>query len=107
MTIQELLSQSSIPAQYGVMDEIVDPPFIVYMGQSPDIFYADNQSYVQNKSYRIEYYFKDKNEELEEELEELLSSDGWIYDKSDDIYISSEHIFTIYYYIERMQHYGN
>ena len=111
MTIQELLANYTetygVPTQYGTMDEMCDPPFIVYMGYAPDHFYADNIPYVKQKAYRIEYYFKTKDESLEETLESTLSSDGWIFDRSDDLYISQEKLYAIYYYIERMQNYGN
>lgn len=107
MTIQELLTESPIPAQYGVMDEAIDPPFIVYLGMQPDVFAADNIPYVKYQSYRIEYYFKNKNESLENQLEDLLKSDGWFFTRSDDVYIESENMFVIYYYIERIQNYGN
>lgn len=107
MTIQELLTSLEIPAQYGSMDEAVDPPYIIYMGSMPDNYYFDNIPYVKQKAYRLEYYFKDKNESLEETLETLLASDGWTFTKSDDLYISQENIYAVYYYIERMQNYGN
>ena len=111
MTIQELLAaystQNKVPVQYGTMDEMVDPPFLVYLGMAPEHFYADNIPYVKQKAYQLEYYFLNKNESLEDNLEDALTSDGWFFTRSDDIYIETENIYVIYYYVERITNYGN
>ena len=45
------------------------------------------------------YYFKEKNEANEKAIEDILLADGYNYEKSDDVYIESEGLFVIYYYI--------
>jgi len=52
--------------------------------------------YKANK-YRVEYYFKTKNEEKEETIEKLLLDGGFLYEKSEDVYIESEDLYVIYY----------
>ena len=79
--------------------EVTDPPFIIYMGAGQDTFQADDKHYWKENSYRIEYYFANKDEEKESAIEEALSKAGYIYEKSEDVYIDSEDVFVIYYTI--------
>ena len=51
--------------------------------------------------YQVEYYFIDKDSKSESALEDALTNDGWLYDKSEDIYIEGEKVFVIYYDVWR------
>lgn len=102
MTAIELisaLSQTEIPVFYGRSIEGVKPPYLVYLGDGQEQFNADNTFYKKSNSYRIEYYFTEKNETIEETIESALLAEGWLYSKSEDIYIESEDVFEIYYQI--------
>lgn len=106
ITAQELYtiltdSQSglNIPVAYGRFKELTPLPHIVYMGDGQDQFSADNTYLYKQNGYRIEYYFTDKNEAIEEAIETLLLDNGLQYSKSEDIYIPSEDAFEIYYQI--------
>lgn len=99
MTIYETLDALSFPWAYGRFLEKQSPPYAIVMGAGQDAFSADNTYYVRDNNYRIEYYFKEKNEEQEAELEDALLADGFLYEKSEDLYIDSEDLFAIYYYI--------
>lgn len=107
-TIYEILTDSqtglSIPCAYshfrnenGSVPE--NPPYIVYIGAGQTDFSADNTYTWTRNNYQIEYYFTEKNERLETELEQLLLDNGFQYDKSDDVFIDDENVFVIYYTI--------
>lgn len=87
----------SIPVAYGRFKEPPGLPYVVYLGDGQDQFSADNTYIYKANSYRLEYYFKDKDESIEEAIEKLLLDNGLQYRKSEDIYISSEDVFEIYY----------
>ena len=99
MTIYEVLDTLSIPWAYGRFLDWQDPPYAILMGAGQNVFPADNTYYHRANSYRVEYYFKAKNESLETEIENALLAGGFKYEKSEDLYIDSEDIFSIYYYI--------
>ena len=74
-----------------------NPPYLVYLGDGQEDFAADNTYYHKGNRYRIEYYFTHKSETLENQIEELLLEHGYLYDKSEDVYIEDEGVFVIYY----------
>ena len=76
-----------------------EPPYIVYIGNGQETFEADNTHYWKTNSYQVEYYFTEKNEQNEAVIEEALLDNGYLYEKSEDIFIESEGVFVIYYYI--------
>lgn len=73
------------------------PPYVAYIGAGQADFEADNTYYWNRNNYQIEYYFTEKNEAQEAVIEELLLDNGFLYDKSEDIYIEDEGVFVIYY----------
>lgn len=98
-TIYEVLHSLSIPCAYSHFTVPQEPPYVVYIGNGQTIFEADNTHYYRENAYQVEYYFTTKNEANEEAIESALLADGFLYDKSEDIYIESEDVFLIYYYI--------
>ena len=101
MTIFQVLQTLNIPCAYAGFkgDTSVEPPYIVYLGNGQDTFKADNTIYHKQNAYRIEYYFSEKNEAKEDEIETALLNHGYIYEKSDDVYIETEGVYVIYYFI--------
>lgn len=97
MTIYEVLQSTGLPCAYSHFKTDQEPPYLVYLGTGQDEFLADNTVYYKENNYRIEYYFKAKNEEYESAIEDALTSAGYVYSKSEDIYIESEGVFEIYY----------
>ena len=49
--------------------------------------------------HQIEYYFAKKDEKMEAIIEQTLLDDGYIYEKSDDIFLDDEGVFLIYYHV--------
>lgn len=99
MTIQEVLNSIGLPVAYSHFKQKQKLPFIVYVGNGQEQFVADNNFYYKQNSYRIEFYYKNKNEKIEEKIEKALCESGYLYEKSKDIYIDSENVFVIYYYV--------
>lgn len=99
MTIFETLQSTGLPCAYSHFEKPQKPPYIVYMGDGQDVFIADDAIYWSNNRYRVEYYFTAKNEENETAIEEALAAAGYIYEKTDDIYLEDEEVYIIYYYI--------
>lgn len=98
MTLYEKLSKSlKIPVTYKKLKEPLIPPFLVYISSGQNIFFADDKIYHKENKYRLEYYFVEKNEELENQLENILIENGFLYTKSEDNYIESEEVSVIYY----------
>lgn len=100
MTIQETLESTGIPCTYSHFTKKGKiPPYIVYISSGQRNLDADNTHYWRENTYQVEYYFKDKNEQEEAVIEDALLENGFLYDKSEDIYLEEENVFLIYYYI--------
>lgn len=102
-TLFEILQMSGLPCAYshfkGDEDIPFAPPYIVYIGGGQDNMAADNTYVWSNNRYQVEYYFTEKDESKEAEIETLLLSNGYNYVKSEDVYIQEEGVFVIYYTI--------
>lgn len=99
MTIFQVLQSTGLPCAYSHFKKKQSPPYIVYIGNGQDTFQADNTHYWKQNTYQVEYYFTTKNEQNEEAIETALLDNGFLYEKSEDIYIEEEEVFVIYYYI--------
>lgn len=99
MTIYQTLQSTNLPCAYSHFKTDQDPPYIVYIGNGQDVLNADNTHYWRRNTYQVEYYFTMKNESNEAVIEDALLENGFIYEKSEDIYIEDQGVFVIYYYI--------
>lgn len=97
--IVDTLKKLNIPCVYSHSEKRIIPPYIAYLGSGQNQFKADNHRYSYSNSYQVEYYFTRKNEILESEIENILDGDGWMFDKSEDVFIEEENVFLIYYYL--------
>ena len=97
MTIYQVLQSTGLPCAYSHFKTPQDPPYLVYLGSGQDVLEADNTHYWKNNRYQIEYYFTEKNETNEAAIEEVLLDNGFLYDKSEDVFIEDEGVFVIYY----------
>lgn len=98
MTIYEVLQSTKLPCAYSHFREKQSPPYIVYIGNGQNQFKADDTRYYHNNLYQIEYYFTQKDESNESAIEKALLDNGYLFDKSEDIFIEDEDVFVIYYY---------
>lgn len=99
MTIYQTLQSTGLPCAYSHFKTSQEPPYIVYIGNGQDVLNADNTHYWRRNTYQVEYYFTTKNESNETNIEDALLENGFIYEKSEDIYIEDQDVFVIYYYI--------
>lgn len=99
MAIYETLQGTGIPCAYAKFKIPKTPPYIVYLGGGQNTLQADNTHYWRENTYQIEYYFTEKNETNETAIEDALLTAGYLYTKSEDVYIESEDVFVIYYYV--------
>ena len=99
MTIYQTLQSTGLPCAYSHFKKPQSPPYIVYIGNGQDTFNADDTHYWKNNRYQVEYYYTQKNESNEASIENALLGSGFLYEKSEDVYIEEEDVFVIYYYI--------
>lgn len=99
MTIYQTLQSTGLPCAYSHFRTKQTPPYIVYIGNGQDVFEADNTHYWRQNTYQVEYYFTTKNEANETAIETALLNNGFLYEKSEDVYIEDQGVFLIYYYI--------
>ena len=99
MTIYETLQSTGLPCAYSHFKTDQAPPYIVYIGNGQDVMEADNTHYWRNNRYQVEYYFTTKNEQNEASIEDALLAAGYLYEKSEDVYIEDQGVFVIYYYV--------
>ncbi len=99
MTIFQTLQSTGLPCAYSHFKKRQDPPYIVYVGNGQGALQADNTHYWRENRYQVEFYFTEKNESIESSIEEALLSAGFLYEKSEDLYLEDENVFLIYYYI--------
>lgn len=94
-----LLETLDIPVSYFKLNGPTPLPYLIYKGAGSDNTEADNKIYYSANKYELEYYFDEKDEITEKKIEQLLNKNEIVWEKSDDIYIQSENMFVIYYYI--------
>ena len=100
MTIQETLKSTGLPCAYShFLKKGTKPPYLVYLGDGQNVFDADNTHYWRENTYQVEYYFTTKDESKETAIENALLENGFLYEKSEDVFIEEENVFVIYYNI--------
>lgn len=95
----KLLEPLGKPVGYFVNPKPGEVPFIVYYGAGSNNFKADNVVYDKGVHWNIELYVDKKDVALEERLEKLLDDAGIVWEKGSDVYIDTEKVFLIPYYI--------
>jgi len=97
--IFQTLQSTGLPCAYSHFKTAQEPPYIVYIGNGQDTMKADNTVHWRNNTYQVEYYFTQKNEANEVNIEDALLNAGYVYEKSEDVYIEDQGVFVIYYTI--------
>lgn len=99
MSIYQVLQSTGLPCAYSHFRTKQSPPYIVYIGSGQDVFEADNTHYYKENTYQVEYYFTTKDESNEASIEDALLEAGYLYEKSEDVFIEDQGVFVIYYYV--------
>lgn len=99
MSIYQTLQSTGLPCAYSHFKTSQTPPYIVYIGSGQDDLNADNTHYWRRNTYQVEYYFTEKNEQNETAIEDALLASGYVYEKSEDVFVEDEGVFVIYYNI--------
>ena len=99
MSIYSVLQGTHLPCVYSHFKKDQTPPYIVYIGSGQNTSDADNTHYWRENTYQVEYYFTTKDESNETAIEDALLGAGYLYTKSEDVYIEDEGVFVIYYQV--------
>lgn len=102
MTFFETIETMGLPCVYSHFEEgreDTEIPYLAYHGAGQNTFEADDTYYHRKNQYMLEYYFITKDEEQEDTIEQTLLDNGYLYEKSEDVYIDTEGMFVIYYTI--------
>ena len=100
----DILEKSTLPVTYRAYQEGNAPgmPYLIYYESSPAINAADNTVNHQIKSVTVELAFEQKDEDLEERLEELWTTHELFFDVQEETFIETERLYvksyTVYLY---------
>lgn len=97
MTVYNLIKTLGLPVVYGAHTDRVRPPYLLLTEAGQDHFEADTTYYVTRDRWTLEYYFTQKDPEIEARIEKLLLDNGMRYEKSEDLYLSDQEVFYLYY----------
>lgn len=100
-TIYELLKSLNIPVAYDHFksNKDVSIPFVVYREINTDTFKADGKTYYRPYNFEIELITEKKDITLQQQLEELLTTNNIPYDINDEVWDDEEQIYHNYYEI--------
>ena len=99
--IYDLLKTINIPVAYDHFEsnKEVSIPFIVYREIETDTFKADNKTYYRPHEFQIEVITEKKDIILQQQIEDLLTTNDIPYDVSDEVWDEEEKIYHNYYEI--------
>lgn len=99
--IYDLLKTLNIPVAYDhfISNKEVSIPFVVYREINTDTFKADGKTYYRPYNFEIELITETKDITLQQQLEELLTTNNIPYDVNDEVWDDDEQIYHNYYEI--------
>lgn len=96
----KLLKKTGLQVSYMRNKKEIELPYLIYLGNGSINFKADNKIYNIDNTYIVEYYFKNKNENLERQIEALFNENNIIWEKTEDIFIPDENMIFIRYFLK-------
>ncbi|MEK5429710.1 hypothetical protein MKY88_02495 [Lysinibacillus sp. FSL R7-0073] len=95
MTLSELAHElnSLYPTRYSHFSSAQEPPFICYLDDGSNNFYADNKVFMEGALVNIELYTKTKDFTAEKKIKEMLNDNEIPYEQSPTVFIESEGVF--------------
>ena len=99
--IYDLLKTLNIPVAYDhfVSNKEVSIPFVVYREIETETFKADGVTYYRPYNFQIELITEKKDINLQQTIEELLTTNKIPYELSDEVWDDEEKIYHNYYEI--------
>lgn len=97
--LKDLLDELGIPFTFHHWEKPPQMPYGLYFDDSTDNFEADDIAYAVIRHFNIELYVRQRDPDLEERLETILTDAGIYWDKY-AAYIDSERYYQISYEIE-------
>ena len=99
--IVQMLESLNLPVAYNhfAEGESPNPPFILYLNPNNIPFYADDKVYSQAQALDIEVYTDQKDPDLEERVEALLTENDLCFAKN-ETWINSEKLYEVVYSID-------
>ena len=96
-SIATMLSGLNIPTAYYQFPETQQgPPFLCFYYQSNNDMLADDVNYVRIDHLVVELYTDNKDFDLEKQLEAILTSNGLVWEKSEQ-YLDDERMNEVVY----------
>lgn len=95
MTLNELVHKlnSLYPTRYSHFTSKQEPPFICYLDDGSNNFYADNKVFVEGTLVNIELYTETKDFMAEKKIKEMLNENEIPYEQTPTVFIESEGVF--------------
>lgn len=99
--VNELIESIGLPYNYDHFEDETDvtPPFITFAFTDSDDLMADNTNYQKIRPLSIFLYTRLKDFETEAKIEDILTSNGLTYSRTEN-YLSNEKLFQIVYGME-------
>lgn len=98
------VNNQTIPCAYRMFPEdgtAPEPPFLVYYFDYSDDFTADNANYAKIRHIVVELYTDNKDFNIESAVESHLTSNGFVFSKTED-YIESEKLYMVTFEMEEV-----
>ena len=99
--ITNMLKEAGLPLAYDhfAEGESPEPPFLIFLFPGSDNMFADNGVYFKISQLNMELYTDKKDTELEEKLEDILTTHEIPWEKS-EVWINSEKMYEVLYQTE-------
>ena len=100
MSIKELidlLNAYDVKCSFSHFSQPVTPPFMIYLSPSTNNFNADNVVYYVDKSLTLELYTRVDTILEENKLEDYLTKNNVLWDKTSQTWIDDEKVMTSVY----------
>ena len=88
------------PTIYSHFNEFQQAPYIIYLDDGHDSFFADNRDMLIGELFVVELYTENKEIAIEKQLESLFRSSGINFTKNPTQYIESDKYFMTSYDIK-------
>lgn len=96
--VAEMIESIGLPYAYYQFfeNEVPSLPYIIYYYPTSDNFEADDKVYQHITNMNLELYSKNKNFELEQQVEAVLDEFNIVWNKT-ETYIDTEHMYEVLY----------